>query len=141
MTTPPRTYSISMMGSSQPVAGVGIGDRQGETAATDHDQEGVKHSSAPIRTGFHAIPSAPRLNVTASATAKWMPSTRPISKSTAPGRGNPDVARESAGYDLCVWGAATSRVREEEWGDPFIMPGKMDLDPIGIRRRIGARDI
>jgi hypothetical protein len=37
-----------MVGSSQPVAGVGIGDRHGETAATDRDQEDVEHQALPF---------------------------------------------------------------------------------------------
>jgi hypothetical protein len=43
-------YSINMVGSSQPVTGVGIGDPHGETAATDRDQNDVEHLSAPNRT-------------------------------------------------------------------------------------------
>src|ERR1700730_873136 len=38
-----------MVGSSQPVAGVGIGDRHGETAATDYDQNDVEHCVLPLR--------------------------------------------------------------------------------------------
>src|SRR5882762_3515701 len=148
-----------MMGSSQPVAGVGIGDRQGETAATDHDQDGVEHCVLPFQRGgsghrtsqinmtiarpaatigcekprryFPQMPDARRIRVTASATAKWTPSTRPISKSTAPGRGNPAIARGSAGGcgHWRVRGAAKSGVGEEEWEDHFMVPGNWTWTP------------
>jgi len=44
------------------------------------------------RLGTHTIPNALRVNVTASARAKWIATIRPISPSISLGHGNSDVS-------------------------------------------------
>jgi hypothetical protein len=88
-----------MVGSSQPVAGVGVGERERETAAAGRDQDDVEHQKLPFKTnndmsatGSYAMLNAGRVRMMASARAKWIASTRPISRSTSPGAGKSPAA-------------------------------------------------